>query len=42
MLERVLEASGLTRGREFDVQGVLTGEDGTRPRPDVIVHLPDG
>ena len=42
VLERVLEASGLMRGREFDVQGVLAGEDGTRPRPDVIVHLPDG
>ena len=41
VLERVLEAAGLTEGREFELQVVLADEDGGRPRPDVIVHLPD-
>lgn len=41
VLERVLEASGLSEGREFELQIVFLDEDGTRPRPDVIVHLPD-
>jgi DNA recombination protein RmuC len=42
VLERVLEASGLQRGRGFETQVTLAGEDGGRPRPDVIVHLPEG
>ncbi|HEY6940525.1 DNA recombination protein RmuC [Dokdonella sp.] len=41
VLERVLEASGLSEGREFELQRVLADEDGGRPRPDVIVHLPE-
>lgn len=41
VLERLLEMSGLQAGRGFDLQTVFKGEDGTRPRPDVIVHLPD-
>ncbi len=41
VLERILEASGLTAGRDFDVQEVLKDEDGGRPRPDVIVRLPE-
>lgn len=41
VLERVLEAAGLAEGREFELQVVLADEDGGRPRPDVIVHLPD-
>lgn len=41
VLERVLEASGLCEGREFELQIVFPDEDGTRPRPDVIVHLPE-
>jgi DNA recombination protein RmuC len=40
ILSRILEASGLTEGREFTTQVVLRDEDGNRPRPDVIVHLP--
>lgn len=40
ILERVLEESGLTRGREYEVQVSLTGEDGRRFQPDVIVRLP--
>jgi DNA recombination protein RmuC len=42
ILERLLEASGLQKGREYEVQTVLRDEDGGRPRPDVIVHLPEG
>jgi DNA recombination protein RmuC len=41
VLERVLEASGLCEGREFELQIVFADEDGSRPRPDVIVHLPE-
>lgn len=40
VLSRLLEASGLTEGREYTTQSVLRDEDGGRPRPDVIVHLP--
>jgi DNA recombination protein RmuC len=42
ILERVLEASGLQKGREYEVQVVMRDEEGGRPRPDVIVHLPEG
>lgn len=42
VLERVLELSGLTKGREFDVQPSFRTDDGQWLRPDVIVHLPDG
>jgi DNA recombination protein RmuC len=41
VLERVLEQSGLTKGREYELQVSISGEDG-RLRPDAIVHLPDG
>lgn len=42
VLERLLEQSGLQKGREYDTQVSLTGEDGTRRAPDVVVHLPEG
>ena len=42
VLERLLEASGLQRGREYEMQVALQDDDGGRPRPDVIVHLPEG
>jgi len=42
VLERVLEESGLHKGREYDTQGSFTNEEGKRLRPDVIVHLPEG
>lgn len=42
VLERVLESSGLVKGREYAVQVSFTDEDGRRKQPDVIVHLPDG
>ncbi|HRQ66893.1 MAG TPA: DNA recombination protein RmuC [Xanthomonadaceae bacterium] len=41
ILERVLEASGLERGREFEVQVSLKDDDGSRWRPDAIVRLPE-
>ncbi len=41
ILERVLESSGLKKGREYDVQKEFKDEQGNRLRPDVIVHLPD-
>jgi DNA recombination protein RmuC len=39
VLERVLEASGLQKGREYDIQ---VGFEGGRSRPDVIIRLPEG
>jgi len=42
ILEQVLEKSGLTRGREYEVQASFTTEDGRRQQPDVIVKLPEG
>ncbi len=41
ILERVLEASGLRKGHEYDVQESHTREDGSRAQPDVVVHLPE-
>ena len=41
VLERVLEASGLTAGRDYETQVTFRNDDGSRPRPDVIVRLPD-
>lgn len=42
VLERVLEKSGLEKGREYEVQQSFTNEEGNRIMPDVIVNLPDG
>lgn len=42
ILERVLEKSGLEKGREYDVQQSFTTDEGTRVLPDVVIHLPDG
>jgi DNA recombination protein RmuC len=41
VLERILEASGLQAGREYDSQTSLDDGEGGRARPDVIVRLPD-
>jgi DNA recombination protein RmuC len=41
ILERVLEMSGLVKGREYEIQVTLTSEEGKRSCPDVIVYLPD-
>jgi DNA recombination protein RmuC len=42
ILERVLEESGLHKGREYEVQTMYASEEGQRRHPDVIVHLPEG
>ncbi len=41
ILERILEKSGLVKGREYTVQTSLTGDDGRRLQPDVIINLPE-
>jgi DNA recombination protein RmuC len=41
VLERVLERSGLTNGREYEREVVDENSDGKQIRPDVIIHLPD-
>jgi len=42
ILERVLERSGLEKGREYQVQVSRTTDTGRRLQPDVIVNLPEG
>ncbi len=42
VLERILEASGLEKGRAYETQVSLTGGRGGRYQPDVVVHLPEG
>ena len=42
VLERVLEKSGLEKGREYEVQQAFTTDDGNRVFPDVVINLPDG
>lgn len=41
ILERVLEMSGLHRGREYEREEVSKTTEGANSRPDVVVHLPD-
>lgn len=41
ILERVLESSGLQKGREYEVQVSLDRDDGGRAQPDVVVRLPE-
>ena len=42
ILERVLEKSGLVKGREYEIQVSVKNEEGRRLQPDVVVHLPEG
>lgn len=42
VLRRVLEVAGLREEVDFVVQEVHRREDGTLPRPDVVVNLPGG
>jgi len=42
VLERVLEKSGLEKGREYEVQQSFTNNEGNRVLPDVVINLPDG
>lgn len=41
ILQRILEKSGLTKGREYEIQQSNTTEDGRRLQPDVVIYLPD-
>ena len=41
VLERVLEASGLRKGQEYQVQDSQVREDGSRAQPDVVILLPE-
>lgn len=41
ILERLLEESGLQKGREYETQVALKNESGKRRNPDVIVRLPE-
>lgn len=41
ILERLLEQSGLRKGREYDVQVSLKTPEGGKQQPDVIIHLPE-
>ncbi len=42
ILEKLLEDSGLSKGREYNTQVALKDEEGKRRNPDVIIHLPEG
>lgn len=42
ILSRVLEESGLEKGREYTTQDSHENPDGGRLQTDVIIHLPDG
>lgn len=42
VLERVLEKSGLDKGREYEVQQSFVTSEGNRVFPDVVINLPDG
>jgi DNA recombination protein RmuC len=41
-LERLLELSGLEKGREYSSQYSVTTEGGQRIQPDLVLHLPEG
>ncbi|NCD23426.1 MAG: DNA recombination protein RmuC [Spartobacteria bacterium] len=41
VLERLLENSGLQRGRDYDLQVSASDEDGRRFQPDAVLHLPE-
>ncbi|MDH5379889.1 MAG: DNA recombination protein RmuC [Cyclobacteriaceae bacterium] len=41
ILERILESSGLEKGREYSVQDSFNTQEGKRLQPDVIINLPD-
>jgi len=42
VLERILEDSGLSEGREYELQVNLKSDEGKRYLPDVVIHLPEG
>ena len=42
VLEKLLEDSGLSKGREYETQVALKDEEGRRRNPDIIIRLPEG
>ena len=42
VLTRILEKSGLEKGREYTIQDSHESESGKRLQTDVLIHLPDG
>ena len=42
ILEKVLEKSGLEKGREYQTQVHFVTDDNRHVYPDVVIHLPDG
>lgn len=42
VLERVLEASGLRKGEEYQTQESFYSLEGQRQQPDVVIYMPDG
>ncbi len=41
ILEKILEKSGLQKGREYFIQESLKNEEGKRLQPDVVISLPE-
>jgi DNA recombination protein RmuC len=41
-LERLLELSGLQKGKEYSTQYSVVTEGGQRVQPDLVLHLPEG
>ena len=41
-LEKLLEISGLTKGEHYHTQYSVTGKDGKRLQPDLVLMLPEG
>jgi len=42
IIERIFEASGLERDRDYQAQVAIRAEEGTLKRPDFMIMLPDG
>ena len=40
--KRLLELSGLQKGKEYSTQYSVTTEGGQRVQPDLVLHLPEG
>lgn len=41
ILDKLLEDAGLVKGQEYTMQESTTQADGTRLRPDAVIHLPE-
>jgi DNA recombination protein RmuC len=41
-LERLLEISGLQKGKDYSTQYAVTAGNGQRVQPDLVLHLPEG